>query len=75
MFRVITSSNCKWCEKSKALLSANGLSFIEVPLVGQAWLRELMAQANLKTVPQIFKPDGDLVGGYEDLVKYLEQDW
>ena len=27
----------------------------------------------VKTVPQVINPDGELIGGYEDLIKYLEE--
>jgi len=33
----------------------------------------MMKQADFKTVPQIYSPDGSYIGGYEDLVKYLKE--
>lgn len=30
-----------------------------------------MLMAGLKTVPQVFSPEGYHIGGYEDLVEYL----
>jgi glutaredoxin len=71
MFTIITTPNCPWCDKAKDLLREHTLFFVEVPLKGQAWLKELMARANMKTVPQIFRPDGQWIGGFKELETYV----
>ena len=41
-------------------------------IVSQPWLREMFKMSKLKTVPQIFSPQGDLIGGYEELEVYVQ---
>lgn len=70
-FVVISGSHCKWCMKAIDLLSSNGLDYKVIHVSDERWVKELMSKANLKTVPQIFRPDGQLIGGYEALEVYL----
>jgi glutaredoxin len=70
-FIVLSSNNCKWCQKAIKLLEDEGLDFQVRSVSDKPWLKTLMAQANLTTVPQVFRPDGQLVGGYEALQVYL----
>lgn len=70
-FVVISGSRCKWCMKAIDLLSRKGLDYKVIHASDEPWLKELMAKANLKTVPQVFRPDGQLIGGYEALEVYL----
>ena len=71
MFVVISSPSCKWCDKATHLLETKGLDFQVRTISNQPWLKTLMAQAKLTTVPQVFRPDGQLIGGYEQLKVYL----
>lgn len=70
-FVVLSSSNCTWCQKAIELLEEEGLDFQVRSVSDKPWLKTLMAQANLTTVPQVFRPDGQLVGGYEQLKVYV----
>jgi len=70
-FTIITQKNCKYCLKAAKLLDEAGLDWEGIPLADAPVHRTLMGMANLTTVPQIFRPDGALVGGYENLQAYL----
>lgn len=70
-FVVISGSRCTWCMKAKDLLSSRGLEYKVINVSEEPWLKEMMAKANLKTVPQVFRPDGELIGGYNALEVYL----
>ena len=71
MFFIITGENCKWCDLAKQELNSRGEDYKEVSLKDNIYLLELLLQQGLKTVPQIFY-DRTRIGGYEDLVKYLD---
>lgn len=70
-FIVVSSNNCDWCRKAIKLLTDEGLDFQVISVSDTPWLKTLMAQANLNKVPQVFRPDGQLIGGYEALKVYL----
>lgn len=60
---------------SKELLYLYNRSYTEynVESGGWKWILSMMKQADFKTVPQVYAPDGSYIGGYEDLVKYLKE--
>lgn len=70
-YTVLSRNNCQWCDLTLEVLHESG----ERPIVHYAdkdhAIRSLMLMAGLKTVPQVFSPEGYHIGGYEDLVEYL----
>ena len=64
---IYTKATCPYCHRAKALLSATGVSFEELPIDGNAEKREEMIQRSGRTtVPQIFI-DAQHIGGCDDL--------
>ena len=73
---VFTKNNCPYCVNAKSLLTRVGIEFEEIdatlhrdPLIER--VTAITGQAP-RTVPQIFIDD-HYVGGYDDLVKHLNQ--
>jgi len=62
--KIVTSGWCTYCEAAKKLLRDNGLDYTEVDLADSF---DLMAEHNLRTVPQIFVNEKLLAGGYTGL--------
>jgi len=62
---------CPWCDKAAGLLDKEGHAYHMRPL-GLTELREHAERVNMTTVPIIYH-GVRLIGGYEDLVKYLEE--
>ena len=73
MYTILTRSQCNFCDAAKALLHSAGYRFntINVQHQENAWILKLMLKADLKTVPQIFTPSGELVGGYTELTQRM----
>jgi glutaredoxin len=73
MYVVITRDQCNFCDQAKALLKGANLPYIEYNIQSNSskWLLTLMKKADMRTVPQVFKPDGTYVGGYTELTKEL----
>ena len=73
MYVVITRDQCNFCDQAKALLKGANLPYTEynVQSGSSKWLLTLMKKADMRTVPQVFKPDGTHVGGYTELTKEL----
>jgi len=75
MWVIITQDNCSYCDKVKELLDEHHKNFYTYNLSTSSsrWIVTLMKKANLTTVPQVFKPDGSLVGGYTELKELLTE--
>jgi len=73
MWIVITRDQCNFCDTAKALLKGKGYSYTEynVQSPSSKWVLSLLKQANIKTVPQIFNPNGTHIGGYTELKECL----
>jgi glutaredoxin 3 len=64
---------CSFCDKAKALLNNKDIKF-EERKIGDGYTKEDLLEAvpTARSVPQIFI-NNQHIGGYDDLVKYLEQ--
>lgn len=73
---MISSSKCVYCEQAKALLTEKGYAYRDVDLYDPSKIDEVIAftenYGNFQTVPQIVI-ENQIVGGYEDLVRYLKE--
>jgi len=69
MYTMITRNNCKYCDKAKVMLDLDKIPYVtyNVEEPSSRWVLSLMKEANIKTVPQIFAHDGNLVGGFREL--------
>ena len=64
--------NCPYCDQAKALLKQKGIQF-EERKIGDGYTKEDLLEAvpSARTVPQIFLGE-ELVGGFTELKKRLE---
>lgn len=69
---VWSKSMCPYCDRAKILLRNKQIEF-EEKKIGDGYLKEDLLEAvpGARTVPQIFI-NGNYIGGYDDLVKYLD---
>lgn len=69
MWVIITRDQCNFCDSAKALMKGAGMNYVEYNVQSQSskWILTLLKKTDLTTVPQIFKPTGELVGGYTEL--------
>ena len=75
MYTIYSKPNCGYCLQAKQLLDMEQLPFEYKQLGTHYSLDELMTLSpNAKSFPQVFK-DGVLIGGYNDLVEYLNQQY
>ena len=74
---VFSKDNCKWCVLAKKLLKSKGVPFTEVKIPFKMSKEEFINLTEeyhtRPTVPKIFK-GSELIGGYEDLVDYFENE-
>jgi len=69
---VYSKQNCVYCVKAKSLLKGLGLTFTEKKLEEFSSVDEMIKDIGKKVraMPQI-KIDGELVGGYNQLIEYF----
>jgi len=69
---VYSKTNCVYCTKAKTLINNLGLDYTEKKLEEfdspQAMIEDI--GKNVRSMPQI-KIDGELVGGYNQLIEYF----
>ena len=80
MYTIYSKPNCSFCMQAKQLLEMEQLPFEYKQLGTHYNLDELMTLApNAKSFPQVFVVDEngnkDLIGGFSDLVEYLNQQY
>ena len=70
---LLTREGCSFCARAKAMLDERGMDYVEVPLAGKVRSQALGAIAGAATtVPQVFI-NGKLIGGSEELERYLKK--
>ena len=69
---VYSKNNCVYCDKAKLLLKNLGLNYTEKKFEDFASTEALYEEIgkNVRSMPQI-KINGQLIGGYNQLVEYL----
>lgn len=72
MYYVISRDDCSWCDKAMQALDNRGEPYEAFLYLEHPMIVKLMGKAGLKTVPQIWH-EGDYIGGYAELYKYLEE--
>jgi len=73
MWVVVSRDQCNFCDQAKALLKGANQPYVEYNIQSPSskWVLTLLKKSDIRTVPQVFKPDGTLVGGYTELTKEL----
>lgn len=71
MYIVYGKTNCAACNSAKKLLETKGLEFEYVDSLASKDAMSLFKSNGWKSFPQILK-DGEHIGGFEDLRKFLE---
>lgn len=70
-YTVISRNNCQYCTMVLEDLYEAGERPIIHHVDKDPSIRTLMLMAGLKTVPQVFAPDGYHIGGYAETVQWL----
>ena len=72
MYTVYTAPLCGYCSAAKNLLNTHNQEYVALDFNTQEKKEELKERTGFKTGPQIYGPDNEHIGGYDDLKKYLE---
>ena len=76
MYTIITRDHCNFCDDVKALLRERGFPYTEynVQSASSKWVLTLLKSSSITTLPQVFDTKGNLIGGYTEMKKLLEED-
>ena len=75
MYTIYSKPNCSFCLQAKDLLTMEQLPFEYLTLGTNYSLQEFMELfPDARTFPMIVK-DGEVVGGFNNLVEYLKQQY
>lgn len=71
-YHIYGQEDCTFCTEAAALLSEHNHDWVmEYVNDDAAHLRTILAQANLTSVPQIYSPTGEYIGGFAELQTHL----
>ena len=70
---IYTTNNCIFCKNAKDYLIQHNIEYLEINLNTSEKKEEFKKTTGLKTVPQIYDYGNNHIGGYEDLVSYLQK--
>ena len=70
---IYSKLNCTYCSKAKTMLNSLGVKYDEKKLEDFKTVDDMLEDIGrkVKTMPQI-KIDGELIGGYHQLVEYFD---
>jgi len=71
MYTIWGTETCSWCNAAKELLMSKNEPFNFILIRSSNLMEFLKLTDDAKTVPQIFSPTGERIGGYEDLLKHF----
>ena len=75
MYTIYSKPSCGYCLQAKDLLEQDKLEFEYLTLGTNYSLQEFMELfPNARTFPMIVK-DGEVIGGFNNLVEYLKQQY
>ena len=75
MYTIYSKQNCSFCMQAKQLLEMEQLPFDYLTLGTNYSLQEFMELfKNARSFPMIVK-DGEVIGGFNNLVEYLKQQY
>lgn len=68
---MLTQENCKYCTAALGLLNSYGYDAEVYDVADRKNNPMIDSLIVTKTVPQIYAPDGQFIGGYTELKEYL----
>ena len=71
MFKVYGGEGCSSCKVAIMELDKRSKEYVYYDIYSDMEALEFITSKGLRGIPQIFTDTGEHIGGYQDLVKYL----
>jgi len=75
MITVYTKTQCPYCDMAKALLESRGVEYTTINVEEQPEAREFLVDNGHRSVPQIYKNNQHIPGGYQGLAGMSEEEF
>jgi glutaredoxin 3 len=75
MITIYTRNACPFCDRAKALLESRGVEFKTINIEEHPEAREFLVDGGHRSVPQIFKGNQHIPGGYQGLAGMSEEEF
>lgn len=75
MIKVYTKNNCPFCDMAKQLLDSRGVVYESINIELQPEAREFLVTSGYRSVPQIFKDEEHIPGGYQGLAGMSDEEF
>lgn len=73
MLKIYSASWCTYCQKLKSFLKNNNIEYSEIDIDENIDEAMFLIEKDLKTIPQVFKENGEYIGGCDDTIKMFEK--
>lgn len=75
MITIYTKTDCPYCDRAKALLESRGVQYTAINVEEQPEAREFLVDNGHRSVPQIYKNNQHIPGGYQGLAGMSEAEF
>jgi glutaredoxin 3 len=75
MIKVYTKNACPFCDRAKALLESRGVTYESINIEEHPEARDFLIENGHRSVPQIFKDEQHIPGGFQGLSGMSEQEF
>ena len=75
MITIYTRDNCQFCDMAKALLESRGVPYTAINVSEKPEARDFLLESGHRSVPQIYKGNQHIPGGYQGLAGMSEEEF
>ena len=75
MIKVYTKNNCQFCDMAKALLESREVDYEMINVEEHPEARKFLVDAGHRSVPQIYRDNQHIPGGYQGLAGMSEEEF
>jgi glutaredoxin len=75
MIQIYTKTNCPYCDMAKQLLESRGVSYETVNIEEDKESKQFLVDSGHRSVPQIYKNNQHIPGGYQGLAGMSEEEF
>ena len=75
MITVYSKPSCQYCDMAKQLLESRGVQYQSIDITQDPQARQMLVDSGFRSVPQIYRGETHIPGGYQGLAGMSEQEF